>query len=278
MLPFSVPVIFTFEIQDVLKLKKNSGAKWLRASTRFEHYLLIIRRRYTNVTWYIVCVLCQLAAPGLKWNRCLRYTVHHVGFIILIYYDAWSLYWYTMMHGHYTDILRCTVTILIYYDARSLYWYTMMHGHYTDILCCTVTVLIYYAARSQNIMHLELQCSWVILSSNFFLNEFLYHVKYDRYWSWCHSIWKEWLYTTTCGLTERIGIPWLIIICRKWGNLQIIVNTHTKEYQSEIEGLINSFNRLSQGLWQEVCHVVSNMGINPTNCLSPVAKWQLNRK
>jgi hypothetical protein len=68
--------------------------------------------------------------------------------IILMYYDARSLYWYTMMHGHYTDIIRCTVTILIYYDARSLYWYTMMHGHYTDIIWCTVTILIYYDARS----------------------------------------------------------------------------------------------------------------------------------
>jgi hypothetical protein len=32
------------------------------------------------------------------------------------------------MHGHYTDSIRCMVTILIYYDARSLYWYTKMHG------------------------------------------------------------------------------------------------------------------------------------------------------
>jgi hypothetical protein len=31
-----------------------------------EHYLLILRRYYINGTWYIVCVLCQLAAPWCK--------------------------------------------------------------------------------------------------------------------------------------------------------------------------------------------------------------------
>jgi hypothetical protein len=41
-----------------------------------EHYLLLLRRRYTHCTWYILCVLCQLrvAAPGMKWNQ---YTVMH---------------------------------------------------------------------------------------------------------------------------------------------------------------------------------------------------------
>jgi uncharacterized membrane protein len=34
----------------------------LKGSTCFEHYLFIIRRRYTSDIWYIACVLCQLAA------------------------------------------------------------------------------------------------------------------------------------------------------------------------------------------------------------------------
>jgi hypothetical protein len=33
-------------------------------STYFEHYLLILRRRYSNGTWYIACELYQLATPG----------------------------------------------------------------------------------------------------------------------------------------------------------------------------------------------------------------------
>jgi hypothetical protein len=33
------------------------------ASIYFEHYLLILGSPCTNGTWYIACVLCQLAAP-----------------------------------------------------------------------------------------------------------------------------------------------------------------------------------------------------------------------
>jgi hypothetical protein len=40
----------------------------LTASTCFEHYLLIFRTCCINNYWYIVCVLCWLAAtPGLEW-------------------------------------------------------------------------------------------------------------------------------------------------------------------------------------------------------------------
>jgi hypothetical protein len=40
----------------------------IKTSTCFEHYMLILRRRPTSGTWYIACVLCQLAAPGLEWK------------------------------------------------------------------------------------------------------------------------------------------------------------------------------------------------------------------
>jgi hypothetical protein len=43
----------------------------LTASICIEHYLLNLRRRCTNNTWYIACVLCQLAATWvgeeLEW-------------------------------------------------------------------------------------------------------------------------------------------------------------------------------------------------------------------
>jgi hypothetical protein len=41
-----------------------------RASTCFEHYLLIFRRRYTNGIWYIAWV-CQLTVAWLQWNVCV---------------------------------------------------------------------------------------------------------------------------------------------------------------------------------------------------------------
>jgi hypothetical protein len=39
----------------------------INASICLAHYLLILRRRYTrtNGTWYIACVLCQLAATRI---------------------------------------------------------------------------------------------------------------------------------------------------------------------------------------------------------------------
>jgi hypothetical protein len=37
----------------------------IRACTCFEHYLLILRRRYTSGTWYTACVLCQMAATRI---------------------------------------------------------------------------------------------------------------------------------------------------------------------------------------------------------------------
>jgi hypothetical protein len=40
----------------------------LEASPCFEHYLLIFRRRCSNGTWYIACVICQSAAPGAANN------------------------------------------------------------------------------------------------------------------------------------------------------------------------------------------------------------------
>jgi hypothetical protein len=133
-------------------------------------------------------------------------------------YDARSLYCYTMMHGHYTAILWCTVTILIYYNAWSLYWYIMMHGHYTDILWCTVTILIYYDAQSSNYyvhFHLKLQ-----------IDIFLYN--------WIHTGKPTSnFHDTYIGLTPLImlvtGIRSVsntnLLITRKFGNRRIRIHT-----------------------------------------------------
>jgi hypothetical protein len=55
---------------------RTNEMHFLYLSTCFEHYLLVIRRRCTNNSWYIACVLCQLAAT------------HLIGSTVLIYYNA----------------------------------------------------------------------------------------------------------------------------------------------------------------------------------------------
>jgi hypothetical protein len=43
------------------------------ASTCFERYLLILRKRYTSGTWYTACVLCQLAAAGSSCSQLIQH-------------------------------------------------------------------------------------------------------------------------------------------------------------------------------------------------------------
>jgi hypothetical protein len=49
----------------------------LTASTCFEHYLLIFRRRCINNNWYTACILCRLAATrvGLELQPCYTLNV-----------------------------------------------------------------------------------------------------------------------------------------------------------------------------------------------------------
>jgi hypothetical protein len=54
----------------------------------------LLRRRYTNGTWYIACVLCQLAAPGLEWNSSGGTTQTALGILRACYvswlHQGWS--------------------------------------------------------------------------------------------------------------------------------------------------------------------------------------------
>jgi hypothetical protein len=57
-------IVYQYNETNVMHFSFNWETK---ASTCFEHYLLILRRRSTNSTLYIACV-CQLAVPRLQWN------------------------------------------------------------------------------------------------------------------------------------------------------------------------------------------------------------------
>jgi hypothetical protein len=59
---FCWPCIKVYQYSETNVMKFYSVYWESRACTCFEHYLLILRRRCTSGTWYIACVLCQLAA------------------------------------------------------------------------------------------------------------------------------------------------------------------------------------------------------------------------
>jgi hypothetical protein len=88
----------------------RSAPKDLRTSTCFEHYLLILRRRYINGTWYIACVLRQLDATRIGVERNCTSIV-----ILKKLNERWitlvSLYWLALKKFEIIEIKTqcCTV-------------------------------------------------------------------------------------------------------------------------------------------------------------------------
>jgi hypothetical protein len=123
-----------------------------RASTCFEHYLLILRRRYTNGIWYTAYVLCQLALARLQHYNRATVNWHYTHAIRIptavcaaipedeqVMLEACRGSWFSINRMktasrwfHCTDILWCTVS-----HYTDILWCTV--SHYTDILWCTVS-------------------------------------------------------------------------------------------------------------------------------------------
>jgi hypothetical protein len=117
------------------------------ASTCFEHYVLILKRRFTNGTWYTACVLCQLTAAGMgvtgvsdisstpilvqptditrtQYNKCRLWSASW----------GWASNARNMQRPLVLNKLNRKCITLV-----SLYWCTMMHGqqnisNYIDVL------------------------------------------------------------------------------------------------------------------------------------------------
>jgi hypothetical protein len=119
----------------------------LTASTCFKHYLLIFRRRCTNNTWYITCVLCLLASPVVSGTPILvkpTYTTHTryqveaiinkklkvylVGFTVLIYYNARStehkVYWHCKHASNSNQVYNTSGLSAVTFYANMKQWDT----------------------------------------------------------------------------------------------------------------------------------------------------------
>jgi hypothetical protein len=101
---------------------------YLLVSTYFVHYFLIPKTRYTNGTWYIACLVCQLDAPGLLlFNPDASSSIDWI---------ESALSWFKC-----TDVRTC-------YDARSTEHYPRNLQH-----CCTYSCDVWTEFRNDAAMN-----------------------------------------------------------------------------------------------------------------------------
>jgi hypothetical protein len=117
-----------------------------RASTRFEHYLLILRRRCTNGTWYIACVHCNrvtalqltLYARNIPNAVCVAPPEDEQVMLETRRGPWFSINWMTGTSRwfHYTDILWCTVSKTLS-SSSIITWNTLQFFSYVLIRLLT---------------------------------------------------------------------------------------------------------------------------------------------